>query len=148
MFDNVGGKLKKVAQVVCFAGMVMYTVVGILLIVRESVGYGLLAIVFGCLVSWIGSLCLYGFAEIIINVKIIAKNTKSNNKSVDKYAVNKKIVKDVLKDESIEDDELIDFKCPDCGATVSYSKEDLHETSNLNCPECQNNIVGKTDIQV
>lgn len=149
MFDNIGGKIKKLAQITCYVGMAASILGGISFIATMTSGIsvisGLLIAAVGCLISWISSFCLYGFGELIVNVKIIAKNTKPTNKQVDKYAENKKKIKETLKDETIEDDETIDFKCPNCGKIVSCKKSNLKDVSKLNCPECLNNIIGQDE---
>lgn len=88
MFDNIGGKIKGLAKFVCWAGIVMSVLMGILTMVgasqSSSYGYGyrssggagflggLIVMVAGGLGSWLGSLALYGFGELVDNVSSIA----------------------------------------------------------------------------
>ena len=76
MFDNIGGKIKALAKVLCWLGIIASVISGIAIIVMASqnryssgtgVVSGLLTIVLGCLGSWIGSFFTYGFGQLIEN---------------------------------------------------------------------------------
>ena len=64
MFDNIGGKIKTLASVICVVGMIGFIILG-LLMTNESGLLGVLIIVLGVIGSWTGSFCLYGFGELI-----------------------------------------------------------------------------------
>lgn len=64
MFDNIGGKLKTVAVVVCVLGIILSVVYGVMLFSSSFVS-GLLAMVLGALLSWLSTLTLYGFGVLI-----------------------------------------------------------------------------------
>ena len=72
MFENIAGKIKSAAQVVCCAGIGLSVLNGIALLAREAVILGLLYIFFGSLIAWVASLCLYGFGQLIENSDRIA----------------------------------------------------------------------------
>lgn len=72
MFENIAGKIKSAAQVVCYAGIGVSVLNGIALLTREAVILGLLYIFFGSLIAWVTSLCLYGFGQLIENSDRIA----------------------------------------------------------------------------
>ena len=77
MFDNIGGKIKALATVLCVIGMIVSLVFAIVLwsqnneynyVTRAysntiSIGFGVL--VGGCVASWVGSFFMYGFGELI-----------------------------------------------------------------------------------
>lgn len=65
MFDNIGGKIMALAMVLCVIGMVASVIGGIVLIGTELVMPGLVTIIAGCVGSWLGSFCLYGFGHLI-----------------------------------------------------------------------------------
>ena len=89
MFKNIGKKIKVLAKVLCWIGIVCSVLIGlaiILLSFMETVEVpgtevsvsgvgglvvGILFIVFGVLISWIGSFTTYGFGELVENVKKI-----------------------------------------------------------------------------
>ncbi len=97
MFDNIGSKIKTLAKVLCWLGIILSVISGIATIAAGAnsgtsynrYGYssgsiagvgvlgGILIIVLGCLGSWIGSFFMYGFGQLIENSDIIASNSKS-----------------------------------------------------------------------
>ncbi|MBQ8311732.1 MAG: hypothetical protein IJX84_00805 [Clostridia bacterium] len=77
MFDNIGGKIKGLAMVVCWIGIIASVIGAIALWVSTETfwpGFGVLAA--GAVSSWLGSLFTYGFGEIID--QLTALNNKSN----------------------------------------------------------------------
>ncbi len=85
MFDNIGGKIKTLAKVLCWIGIVASVIGGIIMIVgtarSSNPGLGillsLLYMALGCLISWVGSFFAYGFGELIENTEAIRRNTNS-----------------------------------------------------------------------
>ena len=89
MFNNIGGKIKALAKILCWIGIVLSVISGIAAIaagsspVRVNGSYtyvsgpavGITIIIFGCLASWIGSFFAYGFGQLIENTDEIRKNT-------------------------------------------------------------------------
>ncbi len=79
MWNNIGHKIKTLAKVICWIGIVLSVLSGIVLIAGgstvRSYGYtyntgntvlaGILVIVLGVLGSWLGSLTMYGFGELV-----------------------------------------------------------------------------------
>ncbi len=70
MFDNIGEKLKKMAKVFCWIGIIGSVVLAISYFVmsKNNDGFvltGLIVLFVGCLVSWASNLALYGFGELI-----------------------------------------------------------------------------------
>lgn len=91
MFDNIGGKIKMLAKVICWLGIGFSIFFGLLVIIgcaiseggilNVAIGFflGLLVIIIGALASWIGSFFLYGFGELIERTAEIAQNTRGNS---------------------------------------------------------------------
>ena len=111
MFNNIGRKIKCVAEIGCWMGIMISLILGIWLIVKSAdwhpvfIVIGVGAILFGCLGAWIGSFCLYGFGELIDKTTEIASNTsslKTINKSTTKVTT-KAISKTVNDEPSIEE---------------------------------------------
>ena len=70
MFSNVGGKIKKLAVILCILGIIGSVVYAIICFTNSSryqdlTLYGVLILVVGCLLSWISSFFVYGFGELI-----------------------------------------------------------------------------------
>ena len=70
MFSNIGGKIKTLAVVVCVLGSIASFVSGVIMLTVGAVN-GLLIILVGVLGSWIGTLCLYGFGQLIEDTSAI-----------------------------------------------------------------------------
>ena len=92
MFDNVGGKIKGLAQISYWIGTFLSVIVGIAVLViagwisnkMDNFSLGILIgvliaiiiIVTGIIMSWLMALGVYGFGEIVENSMIIAENTR------------------------------------------------------------------------
>ncbi|MBO4692915.1 MAG: magnesium transporter [Clostridia bacterium] len=72
MFSNIGKKIKKLATVLCWLGIIISIVCGIVAWVAADDEIGalifLVVAVAGSLLSWISSFVLYGFGELIDKV--------------------------------------------------------------------------------
>ena len=94
MFDNIGGKIKGLANTLCWIGIIASIIGGIGMFVAAAntswqyqstyITMGVVIITVGSLVSWVGSFMLYGFGELIdransIDHKLAALNTLLNN---------------------------------------------------------------------
>ena len=69
MFNNIGNKLKALAQILCWAGIVASFIAALVLWSNSSyrnptVGTGFIVLIAGSLGSWIGSWTLYAFGQI------------------------------------------------------------------------------------
>ncbi len=71
MFDDIGGKIKMVAKIACWIGIILSVCYGIYDFVHEMPVDGIIWIVVGPLSSWIGTFVLYGFGELIDRVTSI-----------------------------------------------------------------------------
>lgn len=69
MFANAGGKIKAVAQVLTWIGIIGSVIGGIALISMNFIA-GLLTAGVGSLLSWVSALALYGFGELVENSDI------------------------------------------------------------------------------
>jgi hypothetical protein len=81
MFDNIGSKIKGLAKVITWLGIILSVIAGIVQISGGSSYYGnsnpfvisgILTIVLGSLAAWISSFLLYGFGELVENSSRIA----------------------------------------------------------------------------
>lgn len=89
MFQNIGKKIKTLAKVLCWIGMIGSIVGGIVMVLSgvavldydaaagvAAIVTGALTAVLGALFSWFGSFMMLGFGEIVEKVNEIAENTK------------------------------------------------------------------------
>ena len=80
MFDNIGKKIKTLASVITWIGIVCSIITGIILMFTSEkyILLGFLTAIVGSVASWIGSFLLYGFGELVENSAIIAKKSNIN----------------------------------------------------------------------
>ena len=69
MFANIGEKIKSVTVFFCVMGIALSILAGIILMMGEMVGAGLLTAVVGSLGSYLGAMAMYGFGELITETK-------------------------------------------------------------------------------
>lgn len=74
MFDNIGKKIKGLASVLCWIGIIVSGLIGVITSSLGGKGGFLIALV-GILASWVGSFVLYGFGELIDNVCCMRSET-------------------------------------------------------------------------
>ena len=74
MFNNIGTKIKLLAKVLCGIGIGIFVILGLYWIVSaisNSSAYeamtGILLLINGPVLSWVGSVILYGFGQLIEN---------------------------------------------------------------------------------
>lgn len=83
MFKNIGDKIKTMAQIICFTGILISLFFGFATILKEEILLGILVIIWGSLGSWVGTFMLYGFGELIENsqklIEILEQETKNDN---------------------------------------------------------------------
>ena len=73
MFSNIGGKLKMVAKIVCWVGIIGSIIGGIVMIASGNssmIVSGIAVIIGGAVASWVGSLGMYALGEITENSDI------------------------------------------------------------------------------
>ena len=106
MYNNIGNKIKTLAQIVAFVEIILSVIIGLVLLFQEIIGFGLIILIFGPLIAWISSWLLYGFGELIesteenkdINTKLlnyfINKDKDKNSKNTNlkqKYTINQEV---------------------------------------------------------
>ena len=145
MFDNIGGKIKTLAKVVCWVGIVACIFVGIKLI---SAGdalalIGIITAIVGSFLCWINSFLLLGFGQLVENSDIIVHQSQGHTKEEEpQHTESKMIYKDNRAKEGaqlrdVSDIEYIDLRCPNCKEPLSFPKSQLLQHGTLiRCPFC------------
>ena len=135
MFENIGGKIKKLAIVITIIGIIISFIIGIMLSNEFGLG-GFIVILGGSLLSWIGSFLLYGFGEIIdLLRKISGETSETDNEKL--YEVdntsyetnNAKIHKTGDDLSNAESKDL--WVCPQCN-----KKNEYIDKGNPECSHC------------
>lgn len=148
MYNNVGGKIKTFAKVVFTLGLV-FTIISAFYLLSSGAGSVaillLLLLAVGALFTWVISLFIYGFGELLVNVKVIARNLKDKENDTDKYAENNMTIKQVIANDFINNEETIKLKCPHCDCVNKFEKDVLKHSSILKCSNCDNIIAKKEE---
>ncbi len=80
MFNNIGRKIKILAQVICWIGIICSVVLGVVIMATEDdlpvLGFVLMLI--GPVVSWVSSFVLYGFGQLIENTERLPLNAEKS----------------------------------------------------------------------
>ena len=71
MYDNIGGKIKGLAKVSFIVAAIAEVITGIALMAADEdlILYGLLVLIAGPIIAWVSSWFLYGFGQLIENLK-------------------------------------------------------------------------------
>ncbi|MGN0776854.1 MAG: hypothetical protein ACI4MM_09295 [Candidatus Ventricola sp.] len=70
MFTNIGTKIKTTAKVFAWVGIILSVLAGVALTMSAGFIGGIWVAIVGSLLSWVGSLALYGFGELVENSDI------------------------------------------------------------------------------
>lgn len=82
MFNNIGEKIKKLAEIISIIGISISVLAGFIMIIFGAfadegaiigIGSGFVIMIVGSLLSWIGSFFTFGFGELIENTTVIAE---------------------------------------------------------------------------
>lgn len=78
MFNNIGGKIKTLAKFVAWIGIIGSIIGGIALIATDDafIATGIIVLLGGSLLSWIGSFFTYGFGELIERTCLIEERSR------------------------------------------------------------------------
>ncbi len=74
MFENIDEKIKMLAVVTCWIGIVTSAIWG-LVALFSNFFVGLITIVVGVLISWVSSFSLYGYGEMLTQLQISTDHT-------------------------------------------------------------------------
>lgn len=93
MWDNIGEKLQKLAKALCWIGIVVSVIVGIIGIGNGNALTGFLYIIIGSLAAWIGSWSMYGLGIVVEYVeKKLPLNRDDDSKSNTKNLLIKELM--------------------------------------------------------
>ena len=141
MFQNIGGKIKKIADWVLILGIISSIIWGIAIMVtdEELILEGFITMIVGSISAWLSSVLLYGFGQLIENsdklVMMQSQATGISEPDLDKRQKEEEKVYYESKDEPIIG------KCDMCGKenVIIYKctiKDDLGTRYRNMCKEC------------
>ena len=125
MFDNIGGKIKTLAKVVCWIGIIACIITGIVLMAtgEDSILVGILTAVVGSLLSWVSSFVLYGFGQLVENSDTLVQQNQTHRANKGENFGNTSNIKQVAVSPTESQHE---WRCDSCGEMISSSP----------CPYC------------
>ena len=151
MFDNIGGKIKFLAIIICILGIIASIAYGCSIIIlrgTSSLLLGLVIIIGGSILSWISVFMTYGFGQLIENSDIIAEQSSRANAKYEQTELKRrekelktknKKAKESLQNDSFSEDDFIDIECPHCKEQLSFIKQAFIDNE-LVCPICDTKI--------
>lgn len=154
MFDNIGVKIKNVAKIACWIGIVVSIIIAIVLFACASdslseelnVLLGFVVLLAGPFLSWLCTLVLYGFGELVDNSSILAAKAKSKRdkniiiRQARENEQKQKFIQARIHDDRIPIDSLVDIPCPNCNSEISFTRRQLLQSRDLICPFCGDQI--------
>lgn len=125
LFDNIGGKIKGVSRLACWAGIIGCCLIGLRSILSQHAILGLVTAGFGSLLFWISSLAIYGFGQLVENSDILVecfqKRKPENAAKLEQTPLEQKPLKPT-KRKDIPPDAIVfpsytedEITCPRCG---------------------------------
>ena len=138
MFDNIGGKIKFLAQISTIIGIIGYLILGLIICNTDEdfILIGVLIIFIGAILSWVSSFLLYGFGELIENSSVLVKHIKSQkvNEAIPKVKHNFESSFDNTSKDNNKDNNSNKTQ-----AENNYSVEPIVTENNeeIICPICQ-----------
>lgn len=144
MFDNIGGKIKGLAMMFCWIGILSCIFIGIaiILIDEDLAALGLIVALAGSFFSWSGSFLLYGFGQLIENSDIIARQGQNSVIAGKPHSpeVSEKKTEESTKESTQKLDipkiEFTEIRCPNCKEMLSFPKVMTLPNEPLVCPFC------------
>ena len=162
MFENIGGKIKDLAVLVCWIGIIASIIAAVVLCSAGSIGFGLAVLIAGGLSSWIGSFAAYALGEITENsekqtamIKQLCDEQKTMNDNFLKFCQTKtadvvvgeqaksskhEIMQKVVKSDEREKEKSVAKANSGSEEKVAYVNRSVRDTV---CPFC--NTVQRSD---
>lgn len=137
MFNYIKERIKQAAEILLIIGIITSFIIGIYIISQELFIVGFVTIIVGIVLSWITSLVLYGFGELIQNSDIIAKRLCEHDESQEEHKNSSTSTSIIRKqNEDIDDDSFVEIECPYCKEDLSVKWGILQRNDTLKCPMC------------
>ncbi len=158
MFENIGRKIKTLAEIFCFAGIILSVIVGLLFVFNDnghnhSLRAGLIILILGSFLAYVNSLLIYGFGQLIDNSdemvmhyrkkereEKVAKADEILRKRTEKAAKERaerqhKVLQPVA-DSGTAGNTSVQINCPDRDSLITGTEAAGSEEQTLTSPEC------------
>ena len=87
MFDYVGAKMMALAKVCAWVGICSSILCALVVMDEGELLMGVIIVVLGSLISWVSSLVLSGFGQLIDDVSVLKQKSLENNDKNNKIDV-------------------------------------------------------------
>ena len=156
MFNSIGQKIKSLAKVFFWIGVIGSAVSGIVMMTADDevmIVFGVLTIVFGIMFSWVGNFFIYGFGQLVENsdrmVQLLESgtvSTKRERKAESECAPQPKQAPKAAKavPQPSEPGEEKEMACPHCAQQLYVTEQDA---SGFFCPFCGGKVTAE-DISI
>ena len=123
MFGNIGGKVKTMAKVFTWLGMILSVIYGIVLAVNGSFFIGILTAVSLALAVWLAAIPFYGFGELIeTNQSLVRSNREIISLLKEANTPASQNSEEAKPAKMTSSHEVIGWTCLSCGARNPSSK--------------------------
>lgn len=130
MYDNIGSKIKTLAQVVFIIMAVISIISGVIIIFSDDGAFiiGILTAGIGVLLSWVGTFFLYGFGQLIENTDILVRESKKQSTGIQRISTEsnendistKKVAESMKNSQAYSSTTSANVKrCPLCGERIT-----------------------------
>jgi len=138
MYKNIGKKIKTLAKVLAWIGIMLSVLFGLALILldegeTQTTVAGVFYILLGPVISWLGSLMMYGFGQLVDNSDRIA------NQIAPKAPARKTAKRQAETVEADPEMELHERYCSYCGSILK--EDDCPFCGHINPPERQSDSI-------
>ena len=124
LYENIGGKIKNWAKWIFIVEAIAAIIGGVALMADESAVIGLVVLICGPLVAWVGSWVLYAFGELVEDVHAIRNKeipTTANKSNSPTNTQTSAQFTDVLRNAANKQKETVK-RCPYCGDIVKLGR--------------------------
>lgn len=108
MFKDIGNKLKSIANISCWLEIIIFTLFGLIVLISEENGMGLVIILLGIPTAWLSNCILYAFGQLVDDAHKLVRITNEQRIDLEEEAkdeINKLDLLNELKNESLISDE-------------------------------------------
>ncbi len=156
LYENIGGKIKNWAKWLFIVEAISAIITGIVLIVNDDdyITHGILTLICGPIVAWVGSWLMYAFGQLVEDVHAMRDKEGTTKEVHAKHEAEAKMKREAelkaqqeavarakceaekigkwQEENQLSDEDFIDCACPKCGVILSFLK---NETKGV-CPNC------------
>lgn len=131
MYDNIGSKIKTLAQVVFVIMAIISIISGIVIILSDdgAILIGILSAAIGVLLSWVGTFFLYGFGQLIENTDILVREAKKQSNGIQRISA---------------DDNSTDIATEKVAQSIKNFASPSASTTAKRCPYCGERVTSST----